>query len=274
MLSNNDAKLEIISQYPFLQKNVEVSMFLRDPNNKIPVTPELLNRISTNPKEILEYMEKVIWSITSTYFGGELYFNTQIIKRENDIFLMIDFKETKYKRFYGSTSTRLGVNLQPVMKNSIYNRYEIYFEELNSFIIRFVDELKMNGKSAGYEFNLRKEFPRIYFVLPDVIGVDVHDTEVNQPKIRDNSRYVQYVDSIRQQIKNEYPTILFGDLGKIMGLIVNEQRWRNMSNDERDFYAILYNEYQNKIEQQSKGEYITPYDFLTEIIRKASRSQR
>ena len=267
MLSSNnkrrnyrdDVLLEIISEFPLLQKNIEVAMFLRDPNNKISVTPELLNDVNNKPVEVLERLEKFIKNVTAKYFEDELYFDTEIYKEEG-FSLRFDFRESKYKHFYEDVSTMHDTNLHLVMQTAVCNRYEIYFKELYSFIQRFVDDLMMKGKEADFDFDFQKNFPRLYFTLPENSGNEVDDMEVHQSNVIYYSPYDIFSEEVGPRVQKTYPNASFEEMNRII-----RQGWDNMSDSQKQRYDDLFLEYKLQIEQQVKPRK-TPYDFFAEII--------
>ena len=166
--SSCDLVLNIINGDSFLQSTFQVVSFLRNPNNKLPVTPQLLDGIDTRPKAVLNYVENFIRHISVTHFDKQLYFVPKLKGFYDDKIynLTCDFKGIEYDDIsYGNVN--ISVREQIFMNKSLCIQFKVYFKELEAFIIRFVDELKLYGKNVHFEFQFRNNIPTIIFILPD-----------------------------------------------------------------------------------------------------------
>ena len=177
---DEDILIGLILEYPFLQRNIKAALFLRDPNNMLPVTQQLIDIIDTNPIEVLKDIDNFFKSTTSTFFGDDLFIETNFYG--NPIIDMLDIK-FKLKQNILELENSRGRILHVVEDKAeelVFERYHMYFNELNNFFVRFNDELIENGSLkfrcfSGF-INVRRE---------DNIGPSFNFS-INEENIEDN----------------------------------------------------------------------------------------
>ena len=255
----------VINESPFLLSTFRAVAFLRDPNNKLPITPTLLNTIDTNPEAVLSSIGEFIINTTTTHFGEQLRINVDLFEEEG-FGLFLNFKNGNYLTVHepGISSNRL----EAFLDKSLCVHFDVYFRELNSFLTKFANELNAKGKDVTYEFiftniaklgfsfhneddmneddmeeeNLNVPFDQLEFMIANEPFIYQNQLPVSQPisqprVVRASSPYIIFVTTMREQVKNEYPNASFGELGQIMG-----QMWASMSDQQKQPYVDQSND--------------------------------
>ena len=104
---------------------------------------------------------------------------------------------------------------------------------------------KMYMSKNSYPSNRDKELPTKDSIMPKVEATDtlkaIESVGTKQKKNKDpnapkhpKTGYIFFQSDMRPKIKNEFPNISFGEVGKVLG-----QMWRNLSPEEKKKYNVM-----------------------------------
>ena len=155
---NNNLFFNVIDEHHILRSNFLALQYLRDPNNKISITPQILNEMDTNPNAILGVIKKFIDDTTKLFFT-DLYVECNIF-RDDAFYLEVTFFDNNK-------------NDGDIVSKIMCSMYSVYFKELDKFmmdlIVRNVD---FNGKEIVYQSRFKNNSPTmcIFIVLENDIS--------------------------------------------------------------------------------------------------------